>query len=260
MPERKRALYELESPRDDIDGSESGRGRILFADDDAMVLRSTSAALSLAGFEVRGAATASEALSIIQEQTPEALLIDIDMPGNRDLELLRMLDSERIFVPAVILTGAPSLQTAVSAVRLGVVDYISKPPEMDELFARLDMAVHHGRVVRSIEVAEALASGLSQKLDGLKQVIRQGPGARWISPANGTPDALRNLDSADRARLSPRERQVLCELAKGNSPQKVAEALELSTNTIRNHLKSIFVKLRVNSQVELLGKLATARR
>jgi DNA-binding CsgD family transcriptional regulator len=40
----------------------------------------------------------------------------------------------------------------------------------------------------------------------------------------------------------------------------VAETLALSTNTIRNHLKSIFVKLRVNSQVELLGKLASQRR
>jgi two-component system, NarL family, nitrate/nitrite response regulator NarL len=226
-----------------------------------MVLRSTSAALAHAGFQVTEALTAREALESIHQHLPEALLIDIEMPGNRDLELLRTLDAERVHLPVVILTGRPTLATAVGAVRLGVVDYISKPPDIPDLLARLDIAVHRGRVLRSLEVAESLSNQLSENLATLKHVIRQGPGGKLLAPAPGGPfDALRNLDDDALERLSPRERDVVRELAKGNSPQKVAETLALSTNTIRNHLKSIFVKLRVNSQVELLGKLASQRR
>jgi len=267
MPHRNRQLDNAQQPPLPLESSEAapseheGRGRILFADDDQMVLRSTSAALSLAGFHVTEAITAREALEKIHQRLPEALLIDIEMPGNEDLELLRTLDAEKVHLPVVILTGRPTLATAVSAVRLGVVDYISKPPDIPDLLARLDIAVHRGRVLRSIEVAEALSAQLSQNLASLKHVIRQGPGGKLLSPAHtGAFDALRNLDADAVERLSPRERDVVRELAKGNSPQKVAETLALSTNTIRNHLKSIFVKLRVNSQVELLGKLASQRR
>ena len=267
MPHRNRQLDDAQQPPPALETraaahpDDEGRGRILFADDEPMVLRSTAAALTLAGFRVTEATTAREALEKIRQQTPEALLIDIEMPGNRDLELLRTLDSEKVHLPVIILTGRPTLATAVSAVRLGVVDYISKPPDIPELLARLDIAVHRGRVLRSIELAEALSAQLSQSLAALKQVIRQGPGGRLLTPVHGGAfDALRNLDTDAVERLSPRERDVVRELAKGNSPQKVAETLALSTNTIRNHLKSIFVKLRVNSQVELLGKLAAQRR
>lgn len=263
MPHRNRHLDDapLELEGEPAPARVEGRGHILFADDDELVLRSTSAVLSLHGFRVTEAITTREALESIHRQPPDTLLIDIEMPGNRELELLHTLEARNVHLPVVILTGRPSLATAVSAVRLGVVDYISKPPDIPELLERLDIAVHRGRVLRSIQVAESLSAQLSQNLANLKHVIQQGPGGKLPAPApSAAPDALENLDADAISRLSPRERDVVRELAKGNSPQKVAETLALSTNTIRNHLKSIFVKLRVNSQVELLGKLASHRR
>ena len=53
---------------------------------------------------------------------------------------------------------------------------------------------------------------------------------------------------------------MLVELAQGLPPQRIAKKLHLATNTVRNHLKSIFLKLDVNSQVALLGKLAATQR
>jgi len=249
-----------------IDGggttSPQSRGRVLFADDDVMVLESISRALMLVGFEMTRVTTADEALSALDAQAPDALLLDIEMPGNTGLEFLRMLSVERPLLPVVIFTGRPSLDTAIQAVRLGVVDYITKPPQLDELSQRLDLAIHRGRVLGSIQVAENLAQQLSQRLELIKRAIGQGPGAGPVSVTNGGGDSggvdpLRNLTAEDLRRLSRRERDVLRELAKGHSPLRMAKTLHLSPNTIRNHLKSIFVKLGVNSQVALLGKLAT---
>jgi DNA-binding NarL/FixJ family response regulator len=239
------------------------RGTVLFADDDPMVLEATSAALSIAGFDVTPVQTAQEALAALASEAPDVLLSDIDMPGNQNLELVDALSKEASFVSCVILTGYPTLATAVGAVRLGVVDYITKPPDIDELVRRLDAAVHRGRVLRSIDEAVALAGELSRRLGSLNGVIRQGPGAQFgggrSTQTDAATDPLQNLNAEDVAKLTRRERQVLSGLALGHSPQKIGEGMQLSTNTVRNHLKSIFVKLGVNSQVALLSKLTLRR-
>lgn len=249
-------------PASDAVPPAESRGRILLADEDVTVRESTALALTAAGFQVVTVSTAAQALAELDAQPTEALLIDIELPGNRDLELLLSLSKEKPLIPVVILTGRPSLDTAVRAVRLGVVDYLAKPPRMPELLERLDLAVQRARVLQSIEAARSFADDLTRRLDALKRVISQGPGASVVAPlaAPSSADPLRNLSREELQRLSRREREVLLELAKGHSTQQMASTLELSTNTIRNHLKSIFAKLGVKSQVALLGKLATPGR
>lgn len=241
------------------------RGHILLADDDTLVLKATEAALALSGFEVTAVENGAQALAAMELQTPDALLLDINMPGNQNLELVALVAKSRPLVPILLLTGYPTLDTAVGAVRLGAVDYITKPHDMDQLLERLDQAVHRARVLRSIGEAESLAEELSQRLDALKQIIDRVPGSSLPLPPGSSSvtaafDPLRNLGQSELARLSVREREVLRELARGHSPQKIAKALKLSTNTVRNHLKSIFLKLGVNSQVALLGRLAAPLR
>src|SRR5215471_11065834 len=93
------------------------RGRIVFADDDPMVLHATTSALTTAGFEVTTVSSAAQALPALEGQFVDALLIDIDMPGNQNLELLHALSKDKPLIPVVILTGRPTLDTAVRAVR-----------------------------------------------------------------------------------------------------------------------------------------------
>jgi DNA-binding NarL/FixJ family response regulator len=218
--------------------------------------------LEAAGFAVAQVDVSDDVPNVLQAHRSEVVLLDIDMPGNRDLELLQTLSQQAPLVPVVILTGRPTLETALRAVRLGVVDYIRKPPKVEELIERIDLATHRGRVLRSIEAAEAFASELRRRLDALKQAIYQGPVAatRSAEHAGSEPDPLSRLSADELRRLSPREREVLRELAKGHSPQEMAKGFALSTNTVRNHLKSIFLKLGVKSQVALLGRLASPRR
>jgi DNA-binding NarL/FixJ family response regulator len=230
-----------------------------------MVLRATTSALSVSGFEVTSVENGPHVLATIGVRVPDALLLDINMPGNQNLDLVEALRCHHPAIPIVILTGYPALDTAVRAVRLGVVDYLFKPHKMEHLVERLDQAVHRARILRSVGQAERVAHELSQRLDALKQAIGQASGS-YLTPASDASnvtaplDPLRNLPGADLAHLSMREREVLKELARGHSPQTIAKSLQLSINTVRNHLKSIFLKLRVNSQVELLGKLAMPQR
>lgn len=240
--------------------SAEGRGHILFADDDALVLRSTASALRLSGFEVTAVESGARVLDTLQASTPDALLLDINMPGNQDLDLVDVLSRGEPHIPILLLTGHPAVDTAMRAVRLGVVDYLFKPQDMSHLIERLDLAVHRARVLRSVGQAERVASELSRRLDTLKQAIGKASSV-CLAPLPVTTrallDPLRNLSQSELGQLSAREREVLLELARGQSPQRIAATLQLSTNTVRNHLKSIFLKLRVNSQIALLAKLAT---
>lgn len=235
---------------------QSNRGRVLFADDDPHVLRATGGVLEAAGFEVTRVTSGAAAHELLLSEEFDALLLDLQMPGNRDLELLRAATADRPFVPGVVLTGHPCLASAIGSMRLGIVDYLIKPASLNELFERLDSAIHRGRVLRSIQDAERMSEDLARLMFTLKEAVGQGNGGHV---AGASQDPLRHLKPEELKSLSPREHQVLIELAQGNRIQKVAELLSLSPNTVRNHLKSIFAKLGVNSQVALMGKLAGAQ-
>lgn len=235
-----------------VNSKEGRRGRVLFADDEPQVLLPTTGVLRSEGFDVLPVTNGEEARAAMQVNQFDAMLLDIEMPGNYELQLLKDVVETNPFTPVVLLTGHPNVETAVGSVRLGVVDYLTKPSLPEVLIERLDSAVHRGRVLQSIERAQRLSEEVGGLLDELKQVIVQGPGG---APPPTPDDPLKNLSDAELQRLSSREREVLVELARGHATQQVAHELHLSVHTVRNHLKSIFLKLGVNSQVALLGKV-----
>lgn len=238
--------------------SAGSRGRILFADDDVAVLKPTTTALMRAGFMVTAAASGHEALARLSEQGAyDLLLADIAMPGNAGLELAEWAVREAL-LPVVLITGYPSVATAVQALRAGVVDYITKPFDFDELFARLDMAIERGHAMRAVRSVREQADRLASTAASLQSILRGHPSSEPPAerPRLPTTDPLRHLPAEEVELLSPRERDVLRYLARGNQVADIARLLGLSSNTVRNHVKSLFIKLKVRSQVALLGKLA----
>lgn len=221
-------------------------------------------ALGCAGFVAVVADSGESAMREYLSHSFDAMLLDIDMPGNRELEFLQQLRDQQHDTPAVILTGRPTLRTAVDAVRLGVVEYVTKPASLDSLFEKLDRAVWHGRMVRAMQETEDAARLLSQRLQSIRTALRATPSSAFVvasreGPGEARPsDPLGNLPESDRNRLSRRESEVLTLMTMGHAPQEVAAQLHLSTNTVRNHLKNIFIKLRVNSQLALLAKVSGA--
>lgn len=115
--------------------------RVLIVDDDAAVLQASSILLSRAGFVVDGAASGESALQSIQERHYSAILSDINMEGMSGLELLRTIRERDLDTPVILITGGPSLQTAIDAMAWGAHRYLLKPVAPKELIEAVTRAV-----------------------------------------------------------------------------------------------------------------------
>jgi len=115
--------------------------RVLIVDDDAAVLRASSILLSRAGFVVDGASSGEAALHSIQERHYSAILSDINMEGMSGLELLRTIRERDLDTPVLLITGGPSLQTAIDAMAWGAHRYLLKPVAPKELIESVTRAV-----------------------------------------------------------------------------------------------------------------------
>ncbi|MGD0528043.1 MAG: protein kinase [Polyangiaceae bacterium] len=112
---------------------DAARGRVLVVDDDRQVLRVTARLLRNAGWTVDEAAEGREALARLGGTAYDAIVTDIDMPGLDGVELLRVLRARDDRTPVVLMTGGPSIQTAIDAVELGAFRYLLKPVDAGSL-------------------------------------------------------------------------------------------------------------------------------
>jgi DNA-binding NarL/FixJ family response regulator len=249
----------------EADSSSGSRGLILLADDDEGVRGPIGRLLTTAGYEVTIVATGDAAAGALVTADYDLLITDINMPGNRELELLHSRE-ETSGVPVIVITGYPTVPTAVQALRLAVIDYLIKPLDMEHLLDRVAKAVEKGRALRAVRKAQENVTTWTLWLQSMQTALNS-PGTISLpaQPPNvaGPPEAreahdadvLRRLPPEEFDSLSPREREVLREIASGRRVGDVAGTLHISPHTVRNHLKSIFRKLGVHSQVALLGKL-----
>jgi DNA-binding NarL/FixJ family response regulator len=158
------------------------------------------------------------------------------------------------------MTGQPTLSTAVRALHGQVVDYLVKPISPETLIARLDHTIARQRALVTLLEGQRRLESLVEAVEAAKAAVGLGGVTRseqqLAPPAAREQDPLAGLAREELERLSPRERDVVRLLALGRPVQEVAATLKLSANTVRNHIKSVFAKLRVNSQVALLAKVA----
>jgi two-component system response regulator RegA len=113
---------------------------MLVVDDDEVFRLRLARALASRGFEVRSAAGFDEAMALAAAESPELATIDLNMPGRSGLELVRALLAVDASTRIVVLTGYGSIATAVEAMRLGAVGYLSKPADADQIVAAFDRA------------------------------------------------------------------------------------------------------------------------
>jgi len=107
------------------------------ADDDRAVREALERALQLNGFDVALAADGNEALSAASERTPDALVLDVMMPGYDGLDVTRRLRREGNRVPILLLTARDAVGDRVEGLDAGADDYLPKPFALEELLARL---------------------------------------------------------------------------------------------------------------------------
>src|SRR5216110_2921025 len=125
--------------------------RVLAVDDNSSLLRFLVSAFTASGCAVTAAPTAEEALDRIDADTFDLVVSDIKMPGLSGLDLLRAIKGKQPATPVVLITGVPSVNSAVFGLRHGAYDYLPKPfsvTEVRDLLQRLrrDRAEGNGNV------------------------------------------------------------------------------------------------------------------
>ena len=113
--------------------------KLLVVDDERAVRESLRRALELEGYEIELAADGSEALSALQEEEPQpdAVILDVLMPGVDGLEVCRRLRAAGNRVPVLMLTARDEVENRVAGLDAGADDYVTKPFALEELLARV---------------------------------------------------------------------------------------------------------------------------
>lgn len=107
--------------------------RIVVVEDDVVFLERLAASLRRRGHEVRMASGLDEVLLLLPGFVPDYAVIDLRLDGESGLDVARVLRDKLPHIRILILTGYGSIATAVDAMRLGAVDYLSKPADTDQI-------------------------------------------------------------------------------------------------------------------------------
>lgn len=117
--------------------TESTTQRILVVDDENSISELIAASLRFVGFDVRTAATGSEALTIAEEFKPHALILDVMLPDQNGFEVCRQLRQDGHNVGVLFLTAKDTIEDKITGLTIGGDDYVTKPFSLEELVARL---------------------------------------------------------------------------------------------------------------------------
>jgi two-component system nitrogen regulation response regulator NtrX len=139
---------------------------VLVVDDEASIRASLSGVLRDEGYQVLEADGGAAALACAAEHAPDAVLLDIWMPGMDGLETLTRLKASHPGLPVVIMSGHGTIETAVRATKLGALDFVEKPLTIEKVTLALQNALAHGRL-------QTENSRLREKVDRRTEMIGQ---------------------------------------------------------------------------------------
>ncbi len=202
---------------------ETGKIKVIIADDHPLFRRGLKNAFSeTPDIEVVDEAeTGEELLEKVQGMDLSLAILDISLPGQGGLEILKQLRDERPKLPVLILTVYPEEHYAVRFFKAGASGFIMKESSTDQIYAAVRKVADGGKYASS-EITEKLAFGFSKS------------------------------DRPVHERLSDREHQVFIMLAEGQSPTEIGKELSLSVKTISTHRSRILDKMQMKKNAELI--------
>ena len=160
------------------------------------------------GHEVEQAGNAQEALRHCDARHFDVAVVDLNMPGISGLELLQQMKERQLDTEVIILTGQATVETAVTAMKFGAVDYLTKPFPLSELDRRIRSAAQSSRIRRENEQLKTLLE-------------RQRPAAEIVGQSAPMQDVFRLVE-----RVGPTDKAVLIEGESGTGKELVARALQ----------------------------------
>ncbi len=160
---------------------------ILIVDDEPSIVQSMKGLLHDDGFDVLTASNGYEALQIIDNESPDLVLLDIWMPGIDGLETLKEIKSNSPFIQVILITGHGNVETAVKATKLGAFDLIEKPLSFDKVSVAIHNALNfrrleeENRYLRKKTLEKHSIDGRSKPILTLKQKLAAvAPKDSWI--------------------------------------------------------------------------------
>ena len=159
--------------------------RILVVDDESSISDLIATSLKFVGFEVRTAATGSQALTIAEEFKPHAMILDVMLPDLDGFEVCRKIRNEGIEVGVLFLSAKDEMKDKVQGLTIGGDDYMTKPFSLEELVARLRALLRRiGAVPQSIEDEKIRFADL--ELDEATHEVRRAGKLLELSPTEFT--------------------------------------------------------------------------
>lgn len=207
--------------------------RILIADDEETFLHSTADLLRREGYHCDTAADATFATEIIRNSAYDLVIADIRMPGNTELQFIGELANLVRAMPVILVTGYPSMRTAIRSIELLVVAYLIKPVDFQELLARVRMGTERYRTYRAISATRVQLQEWQQKLESMESWMAQAPGDVSHVPVStfldltlrNVVDALADLKTLTEAIALQRGGQDACHLLGCPRPVLLLEAI-----------------------------------
>ena len=203
---------------------------ILIVDDEESIRFSLKGGLEDEGYHTLLAADGEEAVQVIENNEIDLILLDIWMPGKDGLQILEELNKDGFRPPVIIMTGHGSIDTAIRATRLGALDFIEKPLDLNKIIITINNTLH----LRALEEENALLRKKAEKDDEIvgsspaigklkEQIDRAAPSDAWvlILGENGTGKELvaRRLHKKSR-----RNKQPFVEVNCAAIPQELIES------------------------------------
>ncbi|MGH7932523.1 MAG: sigma-54-dependent transcriptional regulator [Candidatus Binataceae bacterium] len=167
---------------------DSSRARVLVVEEEA-VARMAAAALGKAGYDCETCRSLEAALATLEPRGADVVVCAVNAPAIDGIELLRQLRARRLDLPVILLTGDPSVGTAVAAMQQGAFDYVAKPFDCEALTAIVARAVEMGtlkrenrRLRQQLDVASTAAGFIAESPQS-KQLVAM---IRRVAPARST--------------------------------------------------------------------------
>jgi len=196
--------------------------RVVIVDDDASVRKSLARLLRVHGYETDTYTCADEYLTQARDIQAACLILDLQMPGTDGMELQHRLIASCAETAIVFLTGHGDIPTSVQAMKLGAVDFLTKPVDENTLTEAVD-----------------------------KAIIKQSEMQRQRT--------LTKSVQARLATLTRREREVMQQVMTGAMNKQIAVQLGISEKTVKVHRAHVMQKMHTSSAAELVQLCAGAK-
>ena len=155
--------------------------RILVVDDETSISDLISTSLRFVGFEVRTAATGSQALAVAEEFKPHAIVLDVMLPDQDGFEVCRQIRNEGVNVGVLFLTAKDGMEDKVAGLTIGGDDYMTKPFSLEELVARLRALLRRIGVIEMDQDEEKIRFA-DLELDEATHEVRRAGNLLDLSP------------------------------------------------------------------------------